>query len=87
MIDLHYWPTPMRQPRSLEESGLPYTIQRVDIGKGDQFKPDFLKIAPNNRMPAIVDNAPSDGGAPHVLNLVQSSTTSPTRPANSCLGM
>ena len=66
MIDLHYWPTPNGHKITifLEESGLPYTIQRVDIGKGDQFKPDFLKIAPNNRMPAIVDNAPSDGGAP-----------------------
>ncbi len=43
---------------------LPYTIHRVDIGKGDQFKPDFLKIAPNNRMPAITDHQPKDGGAP-----------------------
>lgn len=66
MIDLHYWPTPNGHKITifLEEAGLPYTIHRVDIGKGDQFKPDFLKIAPNNRMPAIVDNAPADGGAP-----------------------
>jgi GST-like protein len=66
MIDLHYWPTPNGHKITifLEEAGLPYTIHRVDIGKGDQFKPDFLKIAPNNRMPAIVDHAPADGGAP-----------------------
>jgi GSH-dependent disulfide-bond oxidoreductase len=66
MIDLHYWPTPNGHKITifLEEAGLPYTIHKVDIGKGDQFKPEFLKIAPNNRMPAIVDNAPKDGGAP-----------------------
>jgi GSH-dependent disulfide-bond oxidoreductase len=66
MIDLHYWPTPNghKVTMFLEETGLPYTIRPVDIGKGDQFKPDFLKIAPNNRMPAIVDHAPADGGAP-----------------------
>ena len=66
MIDLHYWPTPNGHKITifLEEAGLPYTIHRVDIGKGDQFQPDFLKIAPNNRMPAIVDHAPKDGGAP-----------------------
>ena len=54
MIDLHYWPTPNghKITIALEEMGLPYTIHRVDIGKGDQFKPEFLKIAPNNRMPA-----------------------------------
>ena len=66
MIDLHYWPTPNGHKITmfLEEAGLPYTIHRVDIGKGDQFKPEFLAIAPNNRMPAIVDNAPTDGGKP-----------------------
>ena len=66
MIDLYYWPTPNghKITIALEEMGLPYTIHRIDIGKGDQFKPDFLKIAPNNRMPAIVDRAPADGGAP-----------------------
>jgi GST-like protein len=66
MIDLHYWPTPNGHKITifLEESGLPYTIHKVDIGKGDQFKPDFLKIAPNNRMPAIVDHDPKGGGAP-----------------------
>jgi GSH-dependent disulfide-bond oxidoreductase len=65
MIDLHYWPTPNghKITIALEEMGLPYTVHRVNIGAGDQFKPDFLKIAPNNRMPAIVDHAPADGGA------------------------
>jgi GST-like protein len=66
MIDLHYWPTPNGHKITifLEETGLPYRILPVDIGKGDQFKPAFLKIAPNNRMPAIVDHEPADGGAP-----------------------
>ena len=66
MIDLHYWPTPNGHKITifLEEAGLPYKIHQVDIGKGDQFKPEFLKIAPNNRMPAIVDHAPTDGGTP-----------------------
>jgi len=65
MIDLHYWPTPNGHKITmfLEEVGLPYTIVPVNIGQGEQFKPDFLKIAPNNRMPAIVDHDPVDGGA------------------------
>ena len=66
MIELHYWPTPNGHKITLflEEVGLPYEIKPVNIGKGDQFKPDFLAISPNNRMPAIVDTAPADGGAP-----------------------
>ena len=66
MIELYYWPTPNGHKITLflEEAGLPYEIRPVNIGVGDQFKPDFLKIAPNNRMPAIVDRAPADGGAP-----------------------
>lgn len=66
MIDLYYWPTPNGHKITLflEEAGLDYTIKPVNIGDGDQFKPDFLKIAPNNRMPAIVDHAPEDGGEP-----------------------
>ncbi|MFT4095659.1 MAG: glutathione binding-like protein [Rhodoblastus sp.] len=66
MIDLHYWPTPNGHKITmfLEEAGLAYTIRPVNIVAGDQFKPDFLKIAPNNRMPAIVDHMPADGGAP-----------------------
>ncbi len=66
MIELFYWPTPNGHKITifLEEAGLPFEIRPVNIGAGDQFKPDFLKIAPNNRMPAIVDHAPADGGAP-----------------------
>lgn len=66
MIHLHYWPTPNGHKITLflEETGLPYTIHPVNIGKGEQFAPDFLKIAPNNRMPAIVDDEPADGGDP-----------------------
>lgn len=58
MIDLYYWPTPNGRKISimLEECGLDYNVLRCDIGAGDQFEPDFLKISPNNRMPAIVDN-------------------------------
>jgi GSH-dependent disulfide-bond oxidoreductase len=66
MIDLHYWTTPNGHKITifLEEAGLPYTIIPVNIGKGDQFTPGFLRIAPNNRIPAIVDHEPADGGAP-----------------------
>ena len=66
MIDLHYWTTPNGHKITLflEETGLDYRIIPVDIGKGEQFKPEFLAIAPNNRIPAIVDHAPEDGGAP-----------------------
>ena len=66
MIDLHYWPTPNGKKISiaLEELALPYTVVPVHIGRGEQFKPAFLAISPNNRMPAIVDHAPADGGAP-----------------------
>lgn len=64
MIDLYYWPTPNGHKITifLEETGLDYKIRPVDIGKGDQHKPEFLAISPNNRMPAIVDHAPADGG-------------------------
>ena len=56
-IELHYWPTPNghKITIALEEMGLPYEIRPVNIGKGEQFKPEFLKISPNNRIPAIVD--------------------------------
>lgn len=66
MIDLYYWTTPNGHKVTLflEESGLPYRIMPVNIGKGEQFAPDFLRIAPNNRIPAIVDAAPADGGEP-----------------------
>ncbi|MFA5123673.1 glutathione S-transferase N-terminal domain-containing protein [Zavarzinia sp.] len=66
MIELHYWPTPngWKITIMLEETGLPYQVKPVNIGRGEQFEPAFLAISPNNRMPAIVDTAPADGGAP-----------------------
>lgn len=72
MIELHYWPTPNGHKVTifLEEAGLAYEIHPVNIGKGEQFNPDFLKIAPNNRMPAIIDHEPVDGKGP--LSLFES---------------
>ncbi|RZA13213.1 MAG: thiol:disulfide oxidoreductase [Lysobacteraceae bacterium] len=66
MIDLHYWPTPNGHKITLllEEAALEYRVLPVDIGKGAQFEADYLRISPNNKMPAIVDHAPADGGAP-----------------------
>ncbi len=66
MIDLHYWTTPNGHKITmfLEETLLHYVIVPVNISKGEQFKPQFLEISPNNRIPAIVDRAPADGGAP-----------------------
>lgn len=66
MIELYYWTTPNGHKITifLEEVGLPYTIVPVNIGAGDQFKPEFLKISPNNRIPAIVDHEPAGGGEP-----------------------
>ena len=66
MIDLHYWTTPNGHKITifLEEVSLPYKIIPVNISKGDQFKPEFLAISPNNRIPAIVDHDPRDGGKP-----------------------
>ena len=66
MIDLYYWTTPNGHKITmfLEETGLPYRIIPINISKGDQFQPEFLAIAPNNRIPAIVDPTPADGGAP-----------------------
>jgi len=66
MIDLYYWTTPNGHKVTifLEEAGLEYKIITVNISKGDQFKPEFLEISPNNRMPAIVDHVPAGGGAP-----------------------
>jgi len=66
MIELHFWTTPngYKPLMFLEETKLPYTIKPVNIGKGEQFEPAFLKIAPNNRIPAMVDAAPSGGGQP-----------------------
>src|SRR3954465_6672726 len=66
MIDLHYAPTPNGWKISimLEELGLPYQVVPVNIRAGEQFSPEFLAIGPNNRIPAIVDHAPADGGGP-----------------------
>ncbi len=66
MIDLYYWPTPngWKISIALEELGLPYRVVPVNIGRGEQFKPEFLAISPNNHMPAIVDHTPPDGGKP-----------------------
>ena len=69
MIDAYYWPTPngWKLSIALEEMGLEYRIFPVNISKGDQFKEDFLKISPNNRMPAIVDHDAPGGGAPIIV--------------------
>ena len=66
MIDLYYWTTPNGHKITvfLEEAGMAYRLLPVNISQGDQFKPDFLKIAPNNRIPAIVDTEPAEAGAP-----------------------
>lgn len=66
MIDLYYWTTPNGHKITifLEEAGTPYKIHPVNIGKGDQFKPEYLKLNPNNRIPAIIDQVPLDNGQP-----------------------
>jgi GST-like protein len=66
MIDVYYWPTPNGHKITmfLEEAGLDYAIHPVDISAGDQFRPEFLAFSPNNRMPAIIDRDPADGGEP-----------------------
>jgi GST-like protein len=72
MIDLYYWTTPNGHKITiyLEETALPYTLRPVNISRGEQFAPAFLAISPNNRIPAIVDHAPADGGGP--LSLFES---------------
>jgi GST-like protein len=66
MIDVHYWTTPNGHKVTifLEEAGLAYKIIPINIGKGEQFKPEFLEVSPNNRIPGIVDHKPADGGKP-----------------------
>ena len=66
MLDLYYWPTPngKKVTIQLEECGIDYNLVECNIGKGDQFTDEFLKICPNNRMPALVDRDPDDGGGP-----------------------
>jgi len=103
MIDLYYWTTPNGHKITLflEETDLPYHITPVDIGKGEQFLPYFLAIAPNNRIPAIVDDEPADGGAPISIfesgaillylaektgKLLPPTCADATRPCNGCSG-
>jgi GST-like protein len=66
MYEVHYWPTPNGKKVTilLEELGVPYRITPCNIGAGDQFTPEFLKVNPNHRMPVLIDHAPKDGGAP-----------------------
>jgi len=66
MYDLHYWPTPNGKKVTilLEELGVPYRVIPCNIGRGDQFTPEFLAMNPNHRMPVLVDHAPADGGGP-----------------------
>lgn len=66
MIELHYWPTSNGQKIAilLEESGIAHELHPVNISKKEQFRPEFLKISPNNRIPAILDRAPANGGEP-----------------------
>jgi glutathione S-transferase len=72
MIDLYYWTTPNGHKITifLEEAGVPYNIKPVNISMGEQFRPSFLKISPNNRIPAIVDHDPAGGSA--VLSVFES---------------
>ncbi len=72
MIDFYFWTTPngYKVPLFLEETGIPYRIVPVNISKGEQFEPEFLRISPNNKMPAIVDNSPGEFSVP--LSLFES---------------
>jgi GST-like protein len=90
MTDLYYWPTPNghKVTMFLEEAELDYTIHPVDISAGDQFKPAVLAFSPNNRMPAIIDRDPADGGEPvpafesGAILLYLAEKTGPWRPAS-----
>src|SRR5687767_5236005 len=87
MIDLYYWTTPNGHKITifLEETGLPYSIKPVNIGKGEQFAPEFLAISPNNRIPAIVDHEPADGKGPlDILSPARSCNIWPKRPPSFC---
>jgi hypothetical protein len=83
-IDLYFWPTPngWKITIMLEECGLPYTVLPVDISKGEQFKPDFLAISPNNRMPAIVDHHARAAGRSRSSNPVPFCNISAARPGD-----
>ena len=80
MIDLYFWPTGNGKKTVilLEELGLPYTIKPINIGRGDQLTPEFLKISPNGRMPAIIDDEPMGGGAPDGFMRQVAINSSPT---------
>lgn len=69
MLELYYWPTPNGHKITifLEEANLPYQIKAINIGKGEQFSPEFLQISPNNKIPALVDLEPKDKSAPLTL--------------------
>jgi GST-like protein len=66
MIDVYFWTTPngYKPLLFLEEEAIPYRLVPVDINRGEQFRPEFLRFSPNNKIPALIDHAPSDGGAP-----------------------
>ena len=86
MIDLYTWTTPNGRKVSiaLEEMGLDYTVHTVNIGKDEQFAPAFLKISPNNRIPAIIDQDGPDGAPISVSRPAPSCSIWPKKPANSC---
>ena len=86
MIDIYYWPTPNGHKITIycEETGLPYRIVPVDIRSGEQFKPDFLKISPNNRMPAIIDPDGRGGSRFRFSSPARFFCTSGRRPASCC---
>jgi hypothetical protein len=86
MIEVYSWATPNghKVHIMLEECGLPYRVIPVDIGAGDQFKPEFLAISPNNKIPAIVDPDGPRAGRSRSSSRARSCSTSPARPASSC---
>ena len=86
-IDLYFWPTPngWKISIALEEMALPYRTHLVNIGAGEQFDPDFLKIAPNNRMPAIIDPEGPEGSPVSILNPEPSCSIWRKRPENSAV--
>ncbi len=86
LIDLYSWPTPNGHKIHimLEECGLPYRAHPVNIGKGDQFEPGFLKISPNNKIPALTDPEGPDGKPISLFESGASWSTWPARPAASC---
>src|SRR2546423_15433894 len=84
MLDLHFWPTPNGKKVTilLEELGLDYNLVPCNIGRGDQFKHEFLKINPNHRMPVLVDHNPKGGGACPSQRQPWAETSCPRRTAS-----